>query len=159
MSPNRLKCRPIWSPWFRRGKAGEAGHYNHLVVRSVSFASRQIGGHLNRRRRSNQIICFKFKSPPQSVSQSVSQLLLGVARFFFPQYTKNGGKYTKLPLNYPMAIKYTKRPSYILNGHIIYQSFPLQGHPKFTQIGIFWFDNVPSGNPLLLSFHSGHESP
>jgi hypothetical protein len=23
----------------------------------------------------------------------------------------------------------------------------MQDHPKFTQIGIFWFENIPSGNP------------
>jgi hypothetical protein len=23
----------------------------------------------------------------------------------------------------------------------------LQEHPKFTQIGIFWVENMPSGNP------------
>jgi hypothetical protein len=33
-----------------------------------------------------------------------------VARFSFTQYTKTGGKYTKLPQSYNMAVKYTKRP-------------------------------------------------
>jgi hypothetical protein len=29
----------------------------------------------------------------------------------------------------------------------IYQHSPFKGPPKFTQIGIFWFENKPSGNP------------
>jgi hypothetical protein len=29
---------------------------------------------------------------------------------FSTQYTKNGGEYTRLPLNYQMNIKYTKWP-------------------------------------------------
>jgi hypothetical protein len=44
-----------------------------------------------------------------------------------------------------MDIKYTKRP----NGHEINQHVPLQGPPKFTRIGIFWFENIPSGNPVF----------
>jgi hypothetical protein len=38
---------------------------------------------------------------------------------------------------YQMAIKCTKWPKHISNGHILYQPFPFQGPPKFTQIGIF----------------------
>jgi hypothetical protein len=45
-------------------------------------------------------------------------------------------KYTKLPLNYQMAIKYTKWKQYIPNCHRICRPFPFQGPPKFTQIGI-----------------------
>jgi hypothetical protein len=41
------------------------------------------------------------------------------------------GKYTK------MAGKYTKWLENIPNGHKIYQHFPLQDTPKYTQIGIF----------------------
>jgi hypothetical protein len=37
-----------------------------------------------------------------------------------------------------------KRP----NGHKIYQYLSLQDAPKFTQIGIFGFQNIPSGNPV-----------
>jgi hypothetical protein len=29
----------------------------------------------------------------------------------------------------------------------MYQPFPIQGPPKFTQIGIFLLENIPSGNP------------
>jgi hypothetical protein len=35
-----------------------------------------------------------------------------------------------------MAIKYTKWPKYIPNGHKMYQHFPFQGLQKFTQSGI-----------------------
>jgi hypothetical protein len=31
------------------------------------------------------------------------------ARFFLAQYTKTGGKHTKLTQNYQMTVKYTKR--------------------------------------------------
>jgi hypothetical protein len=34
------------------------------------------------------------------------------------------------------------------NVHKIYQHLQLQDPPKFTQIGIFWFENVPSGRPV-----------
>jgi hypothetical protein len=50
-----------------------------------------------------------------------------------------------------MAIRYTYQIHschvYIPNGHKIYQYVPFQGPPKYTQIGIFWFENIPSGNP------------
>jgi hypothetical protein len=36
-----------------------------------------------------------------------------------------------------MAIKYT------------YQPIPFQGPPMFTQILFFWFENIPSGNPVI----------
>jgi hypothetical protein len=39
-----------------------------------------------------------------------------------------------------------KRP----NGDKIYQHIPLQDLPNFSQIGIFGFENMPSGNPGLL---------
>jgi hypothetical protein len=33
---------------------------------------------------------------------------------------------------------------------LVYQHLPLQDLPKFTQIGIFGFENMPSGNPVEL---------
>jgi hypothetical protein len=39
------------------------------------------------------------------------------------------------------------------NGHKIYQPFPIQGPPKFTQIGIFVFDYTPSGNPEPYTYY------
>jgi hypothetical protein len=33
------------------------------------------------------------------------------------------------------------------SGHKIYQHLPLQEPPKFAQIAIYWFENIPSGNP------------
>jgi hypothetical protein len=65
----------------------------------------------------------------------VCRLALGrVARFLDIQYTKNGGKCTKPPLNYQQAIKYNQ---YIPNGRKIYQHLPFQGPPICIQIGIF----------------------
>jgi hypothetical protein len=36
----------------------------------------------------------------------------------------------------------------IPNGHKIFQHLPSKGPPKFTQIGIFGFENKPSGDPV-----------
>jgi hypothetical protein len=48
-----------------------------------------------------------------------------------------------------MAIKYFQWPQNRPNDHKIFQDFPLQDPPKFTQIGIFGLKNKPSGNPDL----------
>jgi hypothetical protein len=39
--------------------------------------------------------------------------------------------------------------TYIPNGHKIHQHFPIQGPPKITQIGDFWYEKKPSGSPDL----------
>jgi hypothetical protein len=56
--------------------------------------------------------------------------------FSWSKHTKweNIPNYHKL---YLTVITYTKWPYNIPNGHIIYQHYPFQGPPKFTQIGIF----------------------
>jgi hypothetical protein len=46
----------------------------------------------------------------------------------------NGHKFYQMDVNIP-------------NGHKIYKHFPLQDPQKSTQIGIFWFEKKPSGNP------------
>jgi hypothetical protein len=51
------------------------------------------------------------------------------------------GTYTKLPLNVPRSRKI------LPDGPKICQHLPSQDPPKFTQIGIFSFENKPSGNP------------
>jgi hypothetical protein len=58
-------------------------------------------------------------------------------QIFLETIYQNSGKCTRLALNYQMTIKYTKWPLYIANSHKIYQPFPFQGPPKWTQIGIF----------------------
>jgi hypothetical protein len=78
-------------------------------------------------------------------------------QFLVDKIYQNGGKYTKLAPNYQMAIKYTKWPNNIPNGHKIYQMaikytnwtlnipngqniyqhLSLQDNPKFTQSWIF----------------------
>jgi hypothetical protein len=50
-----------------------------------------------------------------------------------------------------MVIKYPKSTKNIQNGYKIYKHFPIYGPPKFTQIGIFGFENKPSGNPGVLN--------
>jgi hypothetical protein len=50
-------------------------------------------------------------------------------------------KYTK------MATNITKWPQDRPNGHKKYQRLPLKDPTKFTQIGFFGFENIPSGNP------------
>jgi hypothetical protein len=57
-------------------------------------------------------------------------------QIFMDTINQNGGKYTKLPLNYQTVIKYVPIPN-IPNGHRICQPVSLQGPPKFTAIGIF----------------------
>jgi hypothetical protein len=64
-----------------------------------------------------------------------------VARFLLVQHTKMGKAY-QITKNIP-------------NGNKIYQTainidqrLPLQVPQKFTKIGIFKFENIPSGNPV-----------
>jgi hypothetical protein len=58
-------------------------------------------------------------------------------RIFLDSIYPNGGKYTKLPLNYQMAIKNTKWQQYIPNGHRKNKLVSFQGPREFTQIWIF----------------------
>jgi hypothetical protein len=51
-----------------------------------------------------------------------------------------------------MVTKYPKYSLNIPNCHKIYQHFPILGPLKFTQIGIFLFENKPSGSPARLSY-------
>jgi hypothetical protein len=39
---------------------------------------------------------------------------------------------------------YTEWPYIIPNGYDIYQHLPLQDPSKFTQLGYFWFENMPA---------------
>jgi hypothetical protein len=57
------------------------------------------------------------------------------------------GKIYQIATKFPNGHEIYPKPSYISNGHIKYQSFQFQGLPKFTQIGNFWFESKPSGNP------------
>jgi hypothetical protein len=68
---------------------------------------------------------------------------------FSDKIYQNGENYTKLSLIFQVAIKYTKWPKHIPNGQKIHQHFSFQGTPKFTQIGIFWLETIPSGNPAV----------
>jgi hypothetical protein len=70
-----------------------------------------------------------------------------VARFFLGQYTKTWKNIPNNHKRYQIATKYTKLQSNRPNGSNIYQQLPLQVPLKFTQISIFWFENMPSGNP------------
>jgi hypothetical protein len=69
-------------------------------------------------------------------------------QIFLDTVFQNGGKDTKLPLNF----KWTKN---VPNGHDLFQMakepFPFQGPPNFTQIAFFWFENKPSGNPASIA--------
>jgi hypothetical protein len=63
---------------------------------------------------------------------------------------QNGDEYTILSLNYQMIVKYTSCQYYILKVHIIYEPFPIQGPPKFTQIMIFLFWKYTIWQPCIL---------
>jgi hypothetical protein len=58
-------------------------------------------------------------------------------QIFLDTKYQNGGNYTILPLQYQMAINYTKWPQYTANDHRIKQQFPFQGPPIFAQTRIF----------------------
>jgi hypothetical protein len=63
------------------------------------------------------------------------------------KHSKNG---KNIPNNHEisqMATKYTKWLKNRPKCHNLSKHLPLQDPPKFTQIGIFWFINLPSGNP------------
>jgi hypothetical protein len=60
---------------------------------------------------------------------------------------QNVEKSTKLPLNIPNSRKIDK-----IAIKYIYRLLPVQDPPKFTQIGIFGFENIPSGNPAWQSY-------
>jgi hypothetical protein len=62
-------------------------------------------------------------------------------------YQKRGKIYPKRGKIYQLAINYNNWPGKLPNGRKMYQHVPLQETPKFTQIGIFCFENVPSGSP------------
>jgi hypothetical protein len=82
-----------------------------------------------------QSLCLQQREGATAVNL---QLLYRVARFFLTQYTKtilNCYQITKIEI-YQMAV--------------IYSEWPFQGPPKFTQIDIFWFENIPSGTPASL---------
>jgi hypothetical protein len=46
-------------------------------------------------------------------------------------------KYIKWPQTISIGLNYTKRPLIIQKGRKIYQHFPFQGSPNYTQIGMF----------------------
>jgi hypothetical protein len=59
-----------------------------------------------------------------------------------------------------MALKCTKLPQYIPNGHRIYLPSPFLGSPKFTQIRIsglkiYHLATLPGGKPCCLKLASG----
>jgi hypothetical protein len=79
-----------------------------------------------------------------------------VARFFRVQHTKMGkniSNYNKVGiLNvYKIYDVPNDRKIYVPNGHKICQHLPLQYPPKVTKIRTFWFENMSSGNPVLLN--------
>jgi hypothetical protein len=53
---------------------------------------------------------------------------------------------------YQIGTKYNKWPENRPKCHKIYQHLPLQVLPKFTQIRIFLFENMPSDNPGKQTF-------
>jgi hypothetical protein len=77
-------------------------------------------------------------------------------QIFLDTLYQNGENYTKLPQNYQMTLQCKKQMaiiySYIPNGHNIFLlgikcSNFFWRPPKFNHIGIFCFENIPSGNP------------
>jgi hypothetical protein len=88
---------------------------------------------------------------PKTINISLSYNNLGF-KAWLPDFSLHnipkGGKIyqnsTKLPNDhkmFKMAVVYSKCPN-----------VPFQDPPKFTQIVIFWFGNIPSGNPDSKAF-------
>jgi hypothetical protein len=59
---------------------------------------------------------------------------------FLDKIYQNGGKYTKMALNYQMAVKYSKWPNNI-------PTFPISRPSKIYPNWDFGFEKIPSGNP------------
>jgi hypothetical protein len=79
-----------------------------------------------------------------------------VARFFLYFMYQNEGKFTKLPLNYPMALKYghntfqmaIEYTNFFLSMALLnLPTFFFPRPSKIYQNLDFWFENIPSGNP------------
>jgi hypothetical protein len=66
-------------------------------------------------------------------------------QIFVDKNTKTGKTY-QITTKSPMAIKNTKWPKYISNGHKINQYLSLQDSKIYPKMA-FWFENIPSGNP------------
>jgi hypothetical protein len=110
----------------------------------------------------DQLFGIHTQGGPAILIRLLTRLRTGAARFFLTQCTNMGGKYTKLPRNYQMTMKYTKWTQYIYitSVHRIYQPFPFQGPPKFTQIGIFVLKmyllaTLLRTDSLIVDFHAG----
>jgi hypothetical protein len=73
-------------------------------------------------------------------------------QIFLGQTFKIGTNIPNDHKQYQRAINYTKWPKNIPNGHKEFQHLLFKGPPKFTQIWNFWFENKPSGNPVLHTF-------
>jgi hypothetical protein len=76
-------------------------------------------------------------------------LSIRVARFFLINNTKMGKICIyQITTVFPNGIQNAKWSMYIPNG----QQFSLQDTPKCTQSWIFWFANIPTGNPVEHQF-------
>jgi hypothetical protein len=62
-------------------------------------------------------------------------------QIFLETVDQNGVKYTKLPLNYQMALKCTKWSKSI-------PAFSIPRPSKMYPNRDFWYENIPSGNPF-----------
>jgi hypothetical protein len=80
------------------------------------------------------------------------QIFLGKTYQKREKNIQNSHKIYQIAQNIPNGNKKYQIAKNIPNGHKIYQHLPFQDPPKFTQIGIFWFENMPSGNPPRNTF-------
>jgi hypothetical protein len=58
-------------------------------------------------------------------------------------YNKRLQKHTRLAEH---IHSYNRSLQSIPNGHEIYLNFPFQGLPKYSEIGLFWYEKMSSGN-------------
>jgi hypothetical protein len=94
-------------------------------------------------------LCYKLSKPPKKSSEKSNAtyfeaIVTGVARFLLVKHTKRG---KNIPYDeiihkiYPMAVKQTKWPQNIPTSSIVR---PFKIYPNWD----FWFENMPSGNPV-----------
>jgi hypothetical protein len=90
------------------------------------------------------LFCFRPRKMKLLFSASLDQGCQIFLREIYQMTIKN----IKLPQNIPNGRKVHKP-----NGHKIYQHLLLQGHPKFTQIGIFGMKIYHLATPVSVVFN------
>jgi hypothetical protein len=87
----------------------------------------------------------------ETLLRTVETVNQGCQIFIATAY-QNGENIPKLQHIYQMALKCMYQMAVKYNNRNKIYRHPLQDPPKFTQTGIFCFENIPSGNPVRHDF-------